>query len=389
MNPAVIEINVPVEEVAARAERLQKALSLEPVDRVPVTPAINFRYLIPKAHTTFREYFSDPETMLRSQILGQKWLMENVATDQYAVTGHWVGGWVDFQNSWEAASLGCSAIFPDDDIPWVDQEGWLRTDADLRRLEAIDMVNSGINARALEYREAMMRVAEKYPVRFLGGPVFYPGANPELTHGSNGPFTVAADLMGPMEIFAATLERPDFVRELLQIVTRKIIGYLDFVWDLCRLPTRDFSFTDDLAAALSRAVYREVVLPFDQMLRFHFDGHIRMHMCGNTNHLLDLFVDELKIHEFSGFGWMIDMHLLGEVMGGRCAMAGGINPMIIADGAPDDVIQETKRIIDALGMYPGLILMDGNNIPPGSPLENINAMMVAAERYGRGAPSRE
>jgi uroporphyrinogen-III decarboxylase len=31
----------------------------------------------------------------------------------------------------------------------------------------------------------------------------------------------------------------------------------------------------------------------------------------------------------------------------------------------------------------GLIIQDGNNIPPGSPLANINAMMEAAELYGR------
>jgi hypothetical protein len=30
----------------------------------------------------------------------------------------------------------------------------------------------------------------------------------------------------------------------------------------------------------------------------------------------------------------------------------------------------------------GFIVEDGNNLPPGSPLENINAMMEAAERHG-------
>jgi uroporphyrinogen-III decarboxylase len=40
-------------------------------------------------------------------------------------------------------------------------------------------------------------------------------------------------------------------------------------------------------------------------------------------------------------------------------------------------------VIDVLGPLRGLIVQDGNNIPPGSPLENINAMMEAAETYGR------
>ena len=75
-----------------------------------------------------------------------------------------------------------------------------------------------------------MAVAEKYPVRFQDGPVFYPGANPALTHTSNGPFSAAADLLGHTEIFAAVYERREFVRELLRIVTDKIIAWEDFCW---------------------------------------------------------------------------------------------------------------------------------------------------------------
>ncbi len=57
--------------------------------------------------------------MLRTQILAQKWLMEHVRTDAYSITGAWVGAWTDFQNTFEAGSLGCAVVFPDDDIPWV------------------------------------------------------------------------------------------------------------------------------------------------------------------------------------------------------------------------------------------------------------------------------
>ena len=52
--------------------------------------------------------------MLRSQILGQKWLMENVKTDAHSITGAWVGGWTDFQNATEASAMGCEVVFPDD-----------------------------------------------------------------------------------------------------------------------------------------------------------------------------------------------------------------------------------------------------------------------------------
>jgi uroporphyrinogen decarboxylase len=72
-------------------------------------------------------------------------------------------------------------------------------------------------------------------------------------------------------------------------------------------------------------------------------------------------------------------------MGGRVVLLGNVNPMLIRDGTPAEVRDATRRVIEVLGPSRGLIVQDGNNIPPGSPLANINAMMEAAERYGRSA----
>lgn len=382
MNP-VIEIGIPIEEIEARRTRIACAKRFDVPDRVPVVPAIAHRFLVPKTGITFREYYGDPETMLRAQILAQKWLMENVRTDAYSITGPWVGGWTDFQNTFEAGSLGCEIVFPDDDIPWVGP-GWVSTDEDLRALERMDFVHGGINGRQIAYRKAMMAVADRYPVRFQGGPVFYPGMHPSLTHTSDGPFGVAGDLMGQTELFIAVKERPEFVRELLRIVTEKLIAYLDFCWEEEGLPVpKDFAWTDDLAVSLSADTYRDVVLPFEKHLRFHFDGRLSLHMCGATDHLLEIFTHDLAIHEFQGFGYQVDLHKVARVMGGKVVVIGNVDPMLIHNGTPEEVRQATRRVIEILGPHRGLIIQDGSNIPPGSPLENINAMMEAAELYGR------
>ncbi len=382
MHP-IIEIDVPIEEIAERKERVTTAKQFGTPDRVPVVPALAHRFLVPKVGVRFKEYYADPETMLRTQILAQKWLMENVRTDASSITGAWVGAWTDFQNTFEAGSLGCEIIFPDDDIPWVGP-GWVKSDADLRRLEAMDYLGTGINARQFAYRKAMMAVADRYPVRFLGGPVFYPGENPSLTHTSDGPFGVAGDLMGQTELFTAVVDRPDFVRELLRIITDKMIAYLDFCWKEEGLPApRDFAWTDDLAVSLSSETFRSVVLPHDLRLRSQFDGYVSLHMCGATNHLLEIFADDLKVNELQGFGYQVSLDRVASVMGGRVVLIGNVNPMLIHSGTREDVIAATRRVIERLAPLKGLIIQDGNNLPPGTPIENINAMMEAAERYGR------
>ena len=383
MKGNVIEIGVPIDEIESRRERVTMTKKFGTVDRVPVMPALAHRFLVPAVGVPFREYFGDPETMLRTQILAQKWLMEHVRTDAYSITGAWVGAWTDFQNTFEAGSLGCDVVFPDEDIPWVGP-GWVKTDRDLRRLEKMDFVRGSMNARQVAYRRAMMAVAEKYPVRFQGGPVFYPGENPALTHTSDGPFGVAGDIMGQTEIFIAVSERPEFVRELLGIVTRKLVEYLDFCQEEENLPRpRDFAWTDDLAVSLSADTYRSVVLPSEKSLRSNFDGYVSLHMCGRTDHLLEIFADELRINEYQGFGYQVDLDHIASVMGGRVVLIGNVNPMLIHSGSPEEVREATRIVIEKLATHRGLIIQDGNNIPPGSPLENINAMMEAAEIYGR------
>jgi len=376
----IIEIRVPHEEILAREARVRAARRFEVPDRVPVLPAIGFRYLVPRVGVSFREYYRDPELMLRTQLLGQKWLMENIRTDAYSITGAWTGAWTDFENTFEAGSLGCEVIFPDDDIPWVGP-GWVKTERDLRALEAMDFVHTGLNARQVRFRRSMMDVAEKYPVRFLGGPVFFPAANPSLTHTSDGPFGVAGDAMGQTELFTAVLERPDFVRELLRIVTDKLIEYLDFCWQEEGLKERDLSWTDDLAAGLSAQSYRELVLPEEKRLRFHFSGRASLHMCGRTDHLLEIFRDELAIDEYQGFGYQVELAKVAAVMGGRVVLLGNVNPMLVHAGPPERIREAARACIEALAPLRGYIVQDGANIPPGTPPEHINAMMEAAESW--------
>ncbi|MCZ7542280.1 MAG: uroporphyrinogen decarboxylase family protein [Anaerolineae bacterium] len=170
---------------------------------------------------------------------------------------------------------------------------------------------------------------------------------------------------------------------LLRIITDKLIEYLDFCWEEEGLGARDLAWTDDLAVSLSADMYRDLVLPEEKRLRFHFDGWAMLHMCGRTDHLLEIFRDDLQIHEYQGFGWQVDLDRIAEVMGGRVVLLGNIDPVLIRNGTPETVREATRVAIEKLAPHRGYIVQDGNNIPPDAPLENINAMMEAAELYGR------
>jgi len=227
----------------------------------------------------------------------------------------------------------------------------------------------------------MQDVAEKYPVKFAGGPVFYPGANPSLTHTADGPFGVAGDLMGQTELFQAVLQDPPFVRELLRIVTDKLIQYLDFCFREEGVSAPGLSWSDDLAAGLSAESWRSILLPEEKRLRFHFPGRASFHMCGRTDHLLSLFRDELAIDELQGFGYEVDLGEVARVLGGKVVLLGNVNPMLVHRGPAQNVREATMACLEALAPLRGYIVQDGANIPPGTPPAHINAMMEAAEAY--------
>jgi uroporphyrinogen decarboxylase len=106
-------------------------------------------------------------------------------------------------------------------------------------------------------------------------------------------------------------------------------------------------------------------------------------MCGRSDHLLEVFRDGLRIDELQGFGWQVDVERVAEVLGGRVVLLGNVNPMLVRDGTAEEVRRAARKVIERLAPLGGFIVQDGNNIPPGSPLRNINAMMEAAETWGR------
>ena len=72
---------------------------------------------------------------------------------------------------------------------------------------------------------------------------------------------------------------------------------------------------------------------------------------------------------------------MSEIMGGRVVLEGNISPINIFNGTAKSVFEETMEAIEVFALHRGYIVMDGANIPPGSPVENINAMYEASVHY--------
>jgi uroporphyrinogen decarboxylase len=375
-NGQVIEIGISVGEIERRKNRIEATLAFQKPDRVPVRSGRDEWYFLKRVGYTLPRFFSSAKDMLEGKLLAEKWFFENVKTDDYEI-----GVGPNFQNAPYHSALGCEVIFTEGDfgMPWV--KPWLRDRSDLKTLRQMDVINGGLNGKAIEYREWMIEHAEDYPVRFGDGEIFYPAKEPGFAGGSHGPVSDAVDLMGAEAFYVALYDSPDFVKELLDILTDKCIEHQRWMREKSATPIDGVGLADDSAGSLSVDQFCEFSLPYLERIRDTFPGHFRFHMCGVTDHLLKVFRDELRIDSFWAFCAKNNRALTAEILSGKVHLYGNIEPSDLFQYSKEKITAECKDAIDHFAKGLGYVLFSG--VPAEAPLENLNAVYEAAERYGR------
>lgn len=211
---------------------------------MPVVPGIASRFWLHAFGKTWTEYTSDPRTMLELQLAAHKWTLENVLGD---VTG--VSASPDlFSFYGESYGLGCE-LGCDDLTPWIASHP-IQTAADLARLEAIDAADNRYTDAVRGWIARMEPLLEDYQIHYADGIMQRPITRLGFGYGSIGVFTLATDLRGP-EIYADLYERPDFARELLRIVTDKVIARYRWLGTLAGGAVKGMYLVDDSSGALS------------------------------------------------------------------------------------------------------------------------------------------
>jgi uroporphyrinogen decarboxylase len=230
----------------------------------------------------------------------------------------------------------------------------------------------------------------EYRIRYADGVVRSLPERLSLGWGSIGVFTLAVDIRGP-ELYLDVYERPDFAHRLLDIITDKVIGR--YRW-LSSMSGSDISesgrqngtyLVDDSAGALSPHLYREYVYPRNMRVVGAVGRPLAIHIDSPANHLLPFYRD-MQVESFPGFGWGTSLEKVRKYLGGQAVLTGNVSPSLLAQGTPDEVYHAAWRVLETLAPCGGLILSEGANMPPGTPLENMQAMLRAAEDYGLPVP---
>ena len=200
--------------------------------------------------------------------------------------------------------------------------------------------------------------------------------------GCIGPFSLAARLFDVTEILTAILIDPEPIHNLLKKATRFLVSY---VLAFKEAGANGIVISEPVAGVLSEdhctefssAYVREIVAAAQDESFF-----VILHNCGDTDTL---------VKSMHGTG------AAGLHFGNRCKIVealkqlppdllvfGNLDPSgVIKSGDPAFVAAETRRLLEATRSFRNFVLSSGCDVPPGVPVENIDALFRALAEFNQ------
>jgi uroporphyrinogen decarboxylase len=195
-------------------------------------------------------------------------------------------------------------------------------------------------------------------------------------------FERAWTLRGMENLMMDFIEHPDFVHQLLEAITDWNIAHVAraMEFDIDAVHFGD-DWGQQQGLLMGPKIWREFIKP--QLKRLY--GAVRekgclvsIHSCGDVDELFEDLI-EMGLNCFNPF--QPEVMNVGELISsyrGRLAFHGGMSTQkILPFGTPDEVRDETRRLID-LGREGGYIFAPAHAVPGDVPLENLLAMIEAA-----------
>ena len=353
-------------------------------DRVPVGLCIVARYFAHALGLDYDEFVRDPETHYAMQLQFAKFHAEQLRDD--FLTGPVVTVSPFFDNVVNASAFGAEVVRPPGETPRA-----LPVIHDLEAMAAVEVPGpeAGLWGTTIRWWQAMEEFARDTEVT-IGGMTGKVEPGP-LAIGGEGPHMVAIDLAGT-DFYWWQAEYPEQCRAFLSRITDGMIGAERHFRRIDRRPRAAYGVAEDSAQAMSARMFSDFCIPYDERLYRAFGAGLRdgrgLHMCGQSAHLHSALSDELHISSFNVFGHPVAPAVAARNLGGKCMLWGNVNPLLMLNGTVQEVRDASRECLRAMAPCGGFTLGDGANVCPGTPIENINALVDAAEDYGNAARER-
>ncbi len=334
-------------------ERMDAAINLRPVDRVPNAPF----YEAPVC-----TYFG---SSLRSVMLEEKAMVDAHMTALDKFKFDWIIMGMGLIGGIIPEALDCKVSFPENAFPVIEE-------TTIKSMEDIDRIaNADVYTKRMEQ---FLRGVSNLKKEVKGE---VPIACEYIS-----PFTIAARLRGTNEIMADMYDNPELVRALQDVLVPLDIEIGKALIDV----GVDYIFYGadmECPLLLSPNHYREFVdKPTSRVVNelAHLGTRVLDHMCGAIvkTGIVDMLL-EMDIHGIMPGNLtqetVLDLRELKEKVGNRICIFDNINPngpLLI--GKPEEVTTETLAHLEKARGMSGYIFSTSGTTSPSIPRENFEAM---------------
>lgn len=262
----------------------------------------------------------------------------------------------------EAEAFGAEVLYSKDEVPTM--HGALIEDEEAAEALEVPKVGAGRTGECIKgIREAKERITDR-PV--LAGII--------------GPYSLAGRLLDMTEIMILCYEEPEMVETVLEKATAFLIEYAKA---FKAAGADGIMMAEPAAGLLSPNLIREFSNPYVRKIREAVeDEHFLFvyHNCGNITPLMKE-IGELEAKVYS-VGNAIDIEDALKELSSESIVLGNIDPAgIIRNGTPEVVKKETLALMERCCKYKNFVIASGCDIPPLTPLENLDAFFEAVEEF--------
>ncbi|RJP73157.1 MAG: methylcobamide--CoM methyltransferase [Ignavibacteriales bacterium] len=264
----------------------------------------------------------------------------------------------------EAEAFGCKINFSEDEVPNVAS----RIVYDEKSINDLP-VPSLQNGRVPEYLKAAKLAAEKIKSK----PVFA---------GCIGPISLAGRLFDMSEMMTSLYIEPEMIKILLGKCTDFLKKYVfEFKWlganGVIMAEPAAGLLSGDMCDEFSSNYIKEIV---DEVQDDNF--LFILHNCGNTGQATQSMIST-RAHALH-FGNKIDIvGVLNEVPG-NILVLGNLDPVgVFKLSDTETIYNETLNLLERTAMHKNYIISSGCDLPPGVPLENVNAFYNALSFFNK------
>ena len=197
---------------------------------------------------------------------------------------------------------------------------------------------------------------------------------------ARGPLAVASHLLGVTEFLLSLKTEPEKTHLLLEKTTRLCVRWLQAQLERMEDPAGVFVL-DDLVGLMSPRDAEAFAIPYVKEVFQSFPGKLRIFHNDTPNEKVFPLLAPLDLDVFN-FSHETTLERARELLGPKVVLMGNLPPLdLLARGNPGEVAEETRKLLDRIGEAGPVLLSVGGGVSPGTPIENLQAMLETLEKW--------